>query len=102
MNEIARFTTPAITYKPSMVQIGDVDEIFLVIKQNGCEILRKAKTDAVIDTNGFTWFFEQTDTAKLNSKVLSTVQIDYTSGTARYTTLPRPYHITESAISEVI
>ena len=102
MNEIARFTTPSITYKPSMVEIANVDEIFLTVKQNGCEILRKAKEDAVIDTNGFTWFFEQTDTAKLNSKVLSTVQIDYTSGTARYTTHPKPYGITESGIPEVI
>lgn len=102
MNKIARFTTPAITYKPSAVDIENVDEIFLVIKQHGCEILRKDKTEAVTDSNGFTWFLEQTDTAKLDSRLMSNVQIDYTSGTARYTTEPRAYHITESAISEVI
>lgn len=102
MNEIARFTTPAITYKPSAVDIEDVDEIFLVVKQGEREILRKDKADAVTDENGFIWFFEQTDTAKLNSRFTSDVQIDYTSGTARYTTKPKTYHITESAISEVI
>lgn len=102
MNEIARFTTPAITYKPSMVEIANVDEIFLVVKQNGREILRKGKTDASINANGFTWMFSQTDTSALNSRAISMVQIDYTSGAMRYTTYPKPYNITESAISEVI
>lgn len=102
MNEIARFTTPAITYKPSMVEIANVDEIFLVVKQNGREILRKDKTDASINANGFTWMFSQTDTSALNSRAISMVQIDYTSGAMRYTTYPKPYNITESAISEVI
>lgn len=102
MNEIARFTTPAITYKPSMVEIANVDEIFLVVKQNGREVLRKDKTDASINANGFTWMFSQTDTSALNSRAISMVQIDYTSGAMRYTTYPKPYNITESAISEVI
>lgn len=102
MGEIARYTTPAITYKPSMVEIEYIDEIFLVVKQGNREILRKNKDDASISKDGFTWVFSQTDTAALNSKAISTVQIDYTSGAMRYTTYPRPYAITESAISEVI
>ena len=102
MSEIARYTTPAITYKPSAVEVANVDEIFLVIKQNGLEILRKGVDEAIVDTNGFTWFFTQEDTAKLSSKVVSVVQIDYTSGTARYTTVPKRYKISESAINEVI
>ena len=103
MNKIiARYTTPAITYKPSAVEVGSVDEIYLVIKQNEIEIIRKGKADAVTDENGFTWFLEQTDTAKLNSWAPSVVQIDYTAGAARYTTCPRFYTITESAINEVI
>ena len=103
MNEIARFTTPAIIYKPSMVEIANIDEIFLVVKQNGREILRKGKTDATVSTTtGFTWMFTQQDTSALNSRAISMVQIDYTSGAMRYTTYPKPYNITESAISEVI
>ncbi len=103
MNEIARFTTPAITYKPSMVEIGNVDEIFLVVKQNGQEILRKGLTDATVTTtDGFVWTFTQQETSALNSQAISVVQVDYTSGTMRYTTVPRQYRITESAIDEVI
>ncbi len=103
MNEIARFTTPAITYKPSMVEIGNVDEIFLVVKQNGQEILRKGLTDATVTTtDGFVWTFTQQETSALNSQTISVVQVDYTSGTMRYTTVPRQYRITESAIDEVI
>ena len=103
MNNIARWTTPAITYKPSAVEIGEIDDIFLVIKQNGQEILRKGLTDATVSTTtGFTWMFTQTDTSALSSKAVSVVQIDYTSGAMRYTTMPRQYIITESAINEVI
>ena len=59
MNEIARWTTPSITYKPEAVEIANVDEIFLVVKQKGREVLRKGKEDAIVDENGFTWFFTQ-------------------------------------------
>ena len=102
MAYIARWTTPSITYKPSAVEIANVDEIYLVISQNGVEVIRKDKDDATVSENGFTWYLEQTDTALLNSKRISDVQIDYTSGTARYTILPRHYEITDSAINEVI
>ena len=102
MNEIARWTTPSITYKPSMVEIANVDEIYLVIKQNGQELVRKDKADAIIDENGFTWFFTQEETSVLSARVNATIQIDYLCGTARYTTVPRPYNITDSAVNEVI
>lgn len=102
MGEIARYTTPAITYKPSMVEIENIDEIFLVVKQGNIEILRKSKDDASVSQAGFTWMLSQEDTSALNSRTVSVVQIDYTSGAMRYTTYPRAYKITESAISEVI
>lgn len=102
MNEIARFTTPAITFKPSAVGVGEIDEIYLVIKQYGIEVLRKDKDDASTNENSFTWFFTQSDTSQLSSTVPSVVQIDYLTGATRYTTRPRMFVITESAISEVI
>ena len=100
MNEIARWTTPSITYKPEAVAIENIDEIFLVVKTGGKEILRKAKAEATVSTSGFTWFFEQTDTAKFSDTIQ--IQVDYTSGVTRYTTVPKTYRITESAINEVI
>lgn len=103
MNEmIARYTTPAITFKPSAVGVGDIDEIYLVIKQYGAEVLRKDKDDASTNEDSFTWFFTQADTAKLAPDVTSVVQIDYLTGATRYTTRPKMFVITESAISEVI
>ena len=100
MNEIARWTTPSITYLPEAVEIANIDEIYLVAKQRGKEVLRKSKDEAIIDENGFTWFFSQEDTSRFHD--LISIQIDYTSGTARYTIQPRQYKITESAIDEVI
>lgn len=85
-----------------MVEITDVDKIYLVIIQCDKEVLRKEKADATIDVDGFTWELEQTDTSKLSSARSSFVQFDYTSGSARYTTAPKEYIITNSAINEVI
>ena len=99
MSEIARYTTPSITYKPSMVEIANVDEIYLVISQRDAEVIHKDLDDAIVDENGFTWFLSQ---AALSSKFTASIQIDYLCGTARYTTKPRPYDITESAVDEVI
>lgn len=100
MSEIARWTTPSITYKPMAVEIANVDEIYLVLKQGNREIIRKDKDDAVIDENGFTWFFAQEETSLLHDSAKA--QVDYTSGTARYTTKPITYTITDSAVDEVI
>ena len=102
MAVIARWTTPSITYKPSAVDMEYVDQIYMVIKQDDVEKLRKSKDDATVSEAGFTWGLEQTDTSKLTAKAVSTVQFDYTSGTARYTTIPKRYDITSSAINEVL
>ena len=102
MAVIARWTTPSITYKPSAVEVGNVDKIYMVIKQDDVEKIRKSIDDAIISEAGFTWYLEQTDTSKLAAKVVSAVKFDYTSGSARYTTLPKRYEITDSAINEVI
>lgn len=102
MSEIARYTTPSITYKPSMVEISNVDEIYLVIRQREAEVIRKDLDDAIVDENGFTWFLSQEDTSALSSKFTASIQIDYLCGTARYTTKPMPYDISDSAVDEVI
>lgn len=100
MNEIARWTTPSITYKPEAVAMENIDDIYLVVKEKGKEILRKVKAEATVSSNGYTWTFEQTDTSKFADVVQ--IQVDYKSGVSRYTTVPRTYKITESAINEVI
>lgn len=100
MNEIARWTTPSITYMPQAVEVENIDEIYLAVKRGSREVLRKSKDDAIIDENGFTWFFTQEDTSLFHDLVQ--IQIDYTCGTARYTIQPRSYKITDSAIDEVI
>lgn len=100
MNIIARWTTPSITYRPKAVEVANIDEIFLVLKRGDKEIIRKGKDDAVVDENGFTWFFAQEETALLFGNVYA--QVDYISGATRYTTVPKPYTTVNSAINEVI
>lgn len=103
MAQIARLTTPAFTYKPSAVDMSDITKVFLVIKQNGQPIITKDITTASITEDGYTWTLSQAETQTLASRKSVTAQVDYlTTGGMRYTTVPKSYDITESAISEVI
>ena len=102
MNEIARWTTPAITYAPSAVELTDIDEIYLVVSQNGCEVIRKPIEEATVQDGRFMWFFSQQETSRLNSRAKTYVKIDYKVGEMRYTTRWFVYDTSESAINEVI
>lgn len=99
---IAKYTTPGITYKPRKVAITDIDKVFLVIRQNGCEVITKDIDDATINDGQFIFDFSQEETAKLCVKVPATVQIDYMSGAERYTTNEVACVIVDSAVREVI
>lgn len=101
MAQIARFTTPAFTYKPSAVDVADIVKVFLVIKQ-GANTITKDINDATTTEDGFTWLLTQTETQTL-AHGRAVAQVDYLSnGGIRYTTVPKIYDITESAINEVI
>lgn len=103
MAQIARLTTPAFTYKPSAVEVPDINKIYLVIKQGATEIVRKDITQASISQDGFTWTLSQTETEMLILKQSAIVQVDYlTTAGMRYTTIPKAYEITNSAINEVL
>ena len=103
MARIARLTTPAFTYKPSAVEMSAITKVFLVIKQDGSPLITKDITTANITEDGYTWTLTQEETRTLTSWKTVTAQVDYlTSGGLRYTTIPKIYDITDSAINEVI
>ncbi len=103
MAEIARWTTPIITYKPSAVESDSIAEIYLVIKQGGHTLVTKALEDATITDGRFAWQLTQEETSVLASKRNAIIQIDYKANSGmRYTTVPRQYDISESGINEVI
>lgn len=101
MAQIARFTTPAFTYKPSAVDVADIAKVFFVLKQ-GTNTITKDINDATTTEDGFTWVLTQTETQTLTHG-RAVAQVDYLSnGGIRYTTVPKIYDITESAINEVV
>lgn len=103
MASIARWTTPSITYKPSAVEIDNITDIYLVIRQSGRVLITKDKDNAFIDENGFMWTLTQEDTALIEAKTNAIVQVDYkTESGMRYTTVPKQFTISDSAIQEVI
>lgn len=100
--EIARWTTPTITYKPSQVEMADITDIKMTIRQNGQVVLEKGMEAAQIDENGFAWLLSQEETGLLTQTLLLTVQVDYkTEGGLRYTTVPKTFNVVGSAINEV-
>ena len=102
MHEIAQYTTPSVSYKPSKVEVENVTLIEMVIKQNGKVKIQKGLTDAQIIEGRFVWYLSQTDTEKLSPKAVTTIKFDIMSGSNRWTTREFGYKTEESAISEVL
>lgn len=103
MAEIARWTTPSVTYKPSMVEMEEVDKIFLVVQQGGANLIVKDKSEAEETEDGFVWTLTQTESATLLSRRSAIIQVDYTDiAGSRYTTHPKQFEIGDSGINEVI
>ena len=100
---IAQWTTPSITYKPSKVQMEDVDEIYLTISQTGDEIIQLDKGAASVTEEGFIWLLSQEQTSALSTAKSALIQVDYkTTAGLRYTTMPKSVEVLNSAVKEVI
>ena len=102
MAQIARWTTPAITYKPAEVGVADITEIVMAIRQNGVIIIRKALADAVVGTEDFTWQLSQAETSTLSTKYPANIKFDFTTATKRYTTKSTQYEVVNSAVEEAL
>ncbi len=100
---VARLTTPAFRYKPKAVDMADITKIYLVIKMNGASVISKDISEASVSEDGYTWILTQEETQLLMVGRTASAQIDYlTDSGMRYTTVPKVYEITDSAINEVI
>lgn len=103
MAAIVRWTTPIIVYKPSQVEVNDIEEIYVVLRQGGQIKIEKGIEEASKDEEGFTWQFSQAETGLLDDSALIKVQIDYkTASGQRFTTLPTTFEPLGSGINEEI
>lgn len=103
MSEIARWTTPSISFKPSMAEAADIAEIKCVLTQSGEDLIIKSLTDATIENGKFIWTLTQAETASLAASKKTFLQFDYlTDEGMRYTTVPVEYETVNSAIDEAI
>ena len=99
--QIARLTTPTFTYKPEAVEVANITQIFLVLKQ-GSVTIEKDIADATVTADGFSWAFTQEETEILKAGRMLTAQIDYLAGDTRYTTREFPFEVAGSAKNVVI
>ena len=102
--EIARWTTPTITFKPQAVEMEDIKEIFLTLSQGGENIITKGINDASqSDEFGFEWTLSQEDASKLCCCKGGFFQVDFLAFNGqRYTTVKRQFTVINSAINEEI
>lgn len=99
---IARWTTPSITYKPSLVDAADIAEIIMEISQGPYAIV-KTLADAILSDGRYYWRLTQEETGGLSTEKNCKLQIDYLSNAGdRYTTQKILISVINSAIDEVI
>lgn len=99
---IARWTTPSITYKPSLVDAADIAEIIMEISQGPYAIV-KTQADAILSDGRYYWRLTQEETGGLSTEKNCKLQIDYLSNAGdRYTTQKILISVINSAIDEVI
>ena len=99
---IARYTTPSITYKPSLTAVADIDEIILVVSQGDYSIT-KTLADAVVNDGKYYWDLTQEETGALVKGKKGDIKIDYlTNADKRYTTVKFFFDVSDSATDEVI
>lgn len=100
--QIARWTTPTIRYKPQAVEMSEVVEIYVTIRQKGQTVLMKSLEDASVSEDGYAWELSQEDTGDLIQNLMATVQVDYkTRAGRRYTTFAKSFDVSGSARNEV-
>lgn len=100
--EIARWTTPSITYKPSLVLPANIIEIVMEIEQGTYKIVKRL-SDATVSDGRYYWRLTQQETGRLAAGRPCKVKIDYLSDSGdRYTTKDCVVDVLNSAIDEVI
>ena len=81
MNEIARWTTPTIIYKPSTLETGDISTAVLCVKQTGKTIIEKDLSSATVNAENQTisWKLTQQETGQLADHRECCIGIDWVS-----------------------
>ncbi|MBQ7146029.1 MAG: hypothetical protein IJR95_04595 [Lachnospiraceae bacterium] len=101
--KMAAWTTPSIRYKPSQVEMSEVEEIIVIVSQMGKRVLELNKEGAAVSEDGFVWPLSQEETGLLSGTVVATIQVDYkTTSGLRYTTMPKSFDVVSSAVQGVI
>ena len=67
MAAIVRATTPTIKYKFSVVDVQDISEAYLTVRQNGSLLFEKDLSDAYVGTDYLSWTFTQAETLQMTS-----------------------------------
>lgn len=99
---IVRGTTPTIIITFSQIDVSDLTDGYLVIKQELQNVIEKPLTDATIDDNAVTFTLAQEETLSLSSGVQGKLMFDWLVGATRGRSQVEKVCVSDSGIDEVI
>ena len=102
---IIRWTTPTIDFTFKTIQVSDIDEAYLVVKQWDNTVIEKDITSATVDTdaNTLSWTLTQAEAGLLTTGKRSSVMCDWvTSGGTRGRSKVLDSSVENSGKNEVI
>ncbi len=65
MEQIAKWTTPSIIYRPSTISPSDIRTAVLCVKQHAKVVIEKDLTTALVEEKQVTWKLTQEETGSL-------------------------------------
>lgn len=78
--EIIRGTTPTIQFTFDTISPGDITTAYLVVRQNGADMIEKTLEDATIVEGKLSFRLSQSDTLALEEKPAAYVSLDWLTG----------------------
>lgn len=99
---IIRGTTPTIIVTFNQVNVNDLTDGYLVIKQELQNVIQKPLTEATIENNYVSYTLTQEETLSLTSGVQGKLMFDWLVGSTRGRSQVEKVCVTDSGMDEVI
>lgn len=100
--QIVRGTTPTIKITFERTDVNYIDQGYLVLKQEGANIIEKPLSDAFVGEDYISFTLTQAETLSLQSGVQGSLMFDWLAGGTRGRSAIVKFCVTDSGINEVI
>jgi len=100
--QIVRGTTPTIKITFKRTDVNYIDQGYLVLKQEGANIIEKPLADAFVGENYISFTLTQAETLSLASGTQGALMFDWMIGSTRGRSAVEKFCVSDSGMDEVI